>query len=160
MPKWVIAIFPSMPGAEDAIAALRQRFDPLAAQIPPHLTLVFPFGSDLGLAELGGHVAAVLRDFAPFPVRLAEITGSEREYLFLNVKRGNDDLITLHDALYTGPLRHHRSFADTFFPHLTVGRVPDPARFTAARAVVATTHVCVDTRVIEAHVPLGAASPT
>jgi 2'-5' RNA ligase len=83
----------------------------------------------------------------PFPVRLAGITGSEGEYLFLSVKRGNDELIALHDRLYTGILQEHRSLVHTFLPHLTVGRRADNARFQQALADLASLNVTVETDV-------------
>lgn len=52
--------------------------------------------------------------------------------MFLNVKRGNDQLIALHDRLYTGLLAPYRSLRHTFVPRMTVGRLVDPAAFAAA----------------------------
>jgi 2'-5' RNA ligase len=122
----VIVAFPRLADDADArrIAAVRRRFDPLAAEIPPHLTLVFPFEDPISEAELERHVRGALGGVRSFPVVLADITAHESEYLFLNVKRGNDALIQLHDVLYGGPLAAHRLRTHTFVPHLTVGRVP------------------------------------
>ena len=41
----------------------------------------------------------------PFNIVLKGVTGSEEEYLFLNVKVGNDQIIELHDKLYSGLLK-------------------------------------------------------
>ena len=130
-----------------AVAALRRRFDPLAERVPPHLTLIFPFESRLTPAELRAHVEAAALGLAPFSLRMAGITGSAGEYLFLNVKRGNDQLIELRDRLYTGPLRRFLSIEQTFTPHLTVGRVAGPEAFRAALAVAAASQVCIDTEI-------------
>jgi 2'-5' RNA ligase len=128
----VIVVFPQFVNVEQ-IERVRRTYDPLEKGVPPHITLVFPFAGAQGLAELREHVGAVVAGMRPFPIELREITGHEGEYLFLNVKRGNDELIALHDQLYTGPLAEHRSWRHTYLPHLTVGRVADPAAF--ARAV-------------------------
>jgi 2'-5' RNA ligase len=58
-----------------------------------------------------------------FPVLLRGVTVHDDEYLFLNVKRGNDVLVELHDALYAETLAAHRSRMHTFVPHVTIGRV-------------------------------------
>lgn len=91
-----IVVFPSLDDLQP-ILPFRRRWDPLAELVPPHLTLVFPFNDPIAPVELRAHVAEVVRDFEPFAVRLSGVTGSEGEYLFLNVKQGNDTLIALHD---------------------------------------------------------------
>ena len=39
------------------------------------------------------------------------------------MKWGNDQIIALHDKLYTGPLATYRSYRHTYLPHLTVARL-------------------------------------
>ena len=102
--KRAIVLFPKFDNI-DAIQAVRERFDPLAKYIAPHITLVFPFDSALSTEELREHMARTLQGVKRFPVQLRGITGDFREgYLFLNVKRGNDSIIDLHDRLYQGAL--------------------------------------------------------
>lgn len=126
-----IVLFPEFERIE-RIAELRRAYDPLAFAIPPHITLVFPFESNLQTAALAAHVRAAVKGVAPFPIELRGVTGDGDEYLFLNVKRGNDDIITLHDRLYTGPLAPFLSPRHTFVPHLTVGRLERPTAFGVA----------------------------
>jgi 2'-5' RNA ligase len=145
MTRRAIVAFPALP--PEPIGMLRRRYDPLAERVPPHLTLVFPFESALLADVLRRHVADALDDCTPFPVRFAGITGSEGEYLFVNVKRGNDALIALHDRLYSGALREHRSLAHTYLPHLTVGRLADRASFRQALADVSSLKVSVESAV-------------
>src|SRR5690242_2890498 len=97
----VVVVFPRFVNME-GIERVRRTYDPLAEGVPPHITLVFPFASALALEELVAHARAAVGGLRPFPIELREITGHEGEYLFLNVKRGNDALIALHDGLYTG----------------------------------------------------------
>jgi 2'-5' RNA ligase len=118
----------------ERIAELRRAYDPLAFVVPPHITLVFPFSSDLTTAALAAHVTTAVAGIAPFPIELRGVTGDADEHLFLTVKRGNDDIIALHDRLYTGPLAPFRSLRHTFVPHLTVGRLERPAAFAVALA--------------------------
>jgi 2'-5' RNA ligase len=126
-----IVVFPTFDNGA-IIDALRHRYDPLAAVIAPHITLVFPFRSDIAPAALRQHIAEAVAGMRPFPVRLHAITGHAGEYLFLNVKRGNDELIALHDRLYTGMLTPFLAPEFTFAPHLTVGRLADQHAFRSA----------------------------
>ncbi len=128
------------------IVAVRGRFDPLAETIAPHLTLVFPFDDPMSDEALEGHLRRAATDVPRFPITLGEITAHDGEYLFLNVKSGNDAVIQLHDALYTGALAIHRSRRHTFVPHVTVGR---PSRETLSGALDATASL---TTAIHAHV--------
>ena len=131
-----IVIFPEFERIE-RIIELRRAYDPLAFAVPPHLTLVFPFESDLAMVALATHVAAAVEGIAPFAIELHGVTGDGDEYLFLNVKRGNDSVIALHDRLYTGPLAPFLSSRHTYVPHLTVGRLERPATFAVALAQAA-----------------------
>jgi len=150
MPKRVVVAFPKIESAIEwkQLLSVRERFDPLAGRIAPHLTLVFPFEDTMSDLALEQHLRNVVTDLPRFPVTLREITAHENEYLFLNVKRGNDALIHLHDALYTGALAAHRVRMHTFVPHVTVGRLlPEdlPAALDATADVTSAIHANVDT---------------
>ncbi|RNB69628.1 2'-5' RNA ligase family protein [Brevibacillus panacihumi] len=117
-----IHIFPDIEQVE-LIQSIRKKYDPLYTFIPPHITLVFPFESEITNTDLYRHVKQAITGFQPFTIRLEEITASNGHYLFLNVKQGNDQIIALHDKLYTGPMAIYRSYMHTYLPHLTVGRL-------------------------------------
>lgn len=140
MTRRVIVIFPDIPAASP-IHELRRRFDPLAGIVPPHITLVFPFRSNLTAAQMRRHVQSAVRGISPFHIRLAQITASEGEYILLNVKQGNDQVIALHDRLYEGTLASFLSFEQTFVPHMTVGRLADEQTLREALAFTATVHI-------------------
>jgi 2'-5' RNA ligase len=131
MSKRAIVVFPKFEELH-LIHQLRRQFDPLANTIEPHITLVFPFESNLSAEHLQTHIRQAVRSIGPFPVQLHGITGSEGEYLFLNVKRGNDQLIELHDCLYSGVLAVYLSVEHAFIPHLNVGRLENKAAFLSA----------------------------
>ena len=142
--RYVVA-FPRI-AAVDAwreILAVRERFDPLAQEIPAHVTLVFPFEDTLSDAALEMHLRRALSGCARFAVTFGGITAHENEYLFLNVKRGNDAFIALHDALYTGPLARHLNRQHTYVPHVTVGRLP-AHQLAAALAATSTVTCAID----------------
>jgi 2'-5' RNA ligase len=132
--KRAIVILPKFDGL-NRIDQLRRQFDPLASRIAPHITLVFPFESDLSADRLRAHIGQAVQGVAPFPVHLQGITGHDGEYLFLNVVRGNDPLIDLHDSLYSGPIAAHLRPEIPYHPHVTVGRLADRTEFSKALAV-------------------------
>jgi len=127
-----IILFPKFEN-QQIIESIREKYDPLAGFIAPHLTLVFPFDSDLSSEELRLHVEHALAGVKPFRVRLNGFSGDFRDgYLFLNVKTGNDEIIELHDRLYTGILQQFLFRRLQYCPHLTVGKVEQPDNFEQA----------------------------
>ena len=126
-----IVAFPDTPHIE-RIERLRRLFDPLARVIPAHVTLVFPFESQLPAAALRAHVERMSMGTRPFDVELTDVAVVEDEYVFLDVGSGRKQLIELHDRLYSGPLARHLSDTHVFRPHITLGRLREPeARATA-----------------------------
>lgn len=107
---------------EQLIHEMRARYDPLFNLIPPHITLVFPFESDLSARDIDEHVQEVVTLFSPFSIMLQGITAFELRYLFLNVKIGNDAILALHDGLYSGILESFLKREFTYVPHITVGQ--------------------------------------
>jgi 2'-5' RNA ligase len=128
-----IVTFPDTPGIE-RIELLRRLFDPLARVIPAHVTLVFPFESQLPAATLRAHVERMSVGTRPFDLELNDVTAVEDEYVFLDVGPGRQQLIELHDRLYTGPLARHLSDKHVFRPHITLGRLREPEALATALA--------------------------
>ncbi len=126
-----IVIFPKFEN-DFFIQQIRARFDPLASLIDPHITLVFPYESDFPIKQLHTHIQHAIQGIRPFEINLQGVTGSESEYLFLNIKCGNDQIIKLHDCLYSGLLESHLKKDHTYIPHLTVGRLNDQTAFLTA----------------------------
>lgn len=83
--------------------------------------------------ELKEHFNESLKGIKKFNITLNNITGDYRDgYLFLNVKKGNDNIIELHDKLYSGLLEKFIFRKFTYCPHLTVGNVFDQKQFDVA----------------------------
>jgi 2'-5' RNA ligase len=150
MPTRAIVIFPH-PRDLAEINRLRARFDPLARVIAPHITLVFPYNTDAGRIDLRTHVERAISDVPSFIIRLAGVTGGgdKGQYLFLNVEQGSRGVIELHDRLYSGSLAHHLSLEHPYVPHLTLGRVKDPAAFPEALAEASSSDVKLTVDVAE-----------
>ena len=130
-----IVIFPTFRNVA-VIDRLRKQFDPLAAKIRPHITLVFPFESGISKNALRAEVARCVADTAPFCMVLSGITGHVGEYLFLNFREGTDQVVLLHDRLYAGALAPFLNKTIPYQPRLTIGRLHDAASFAEALSEV------------------------
>lgn len=130
--KRAIILFPKF-DSKGVLREIRKQYDPLADFIEPHITVVFPFDGGSPADELKWHLSKTMRGFHRFEVRLQGFTGDFRDgYLFLNIKKGNDSIIALHDKLYTGMLKNFLFRSVTYCPHLTVGRLPNRMEFDRA----------------------------
>ncbi len=122
MSLFVIAL-PRLAAADARrIEALRQRWDPQAALLPAHVTLVFA-RPDGERESLQARLCALAARVAAFPLRLAgsqvvESGPSPAFYRYLLPQEGAATLRALHGALNSEPL------AD-FQPHVTLGRFAD-----------------------------------
>jgi len=110
--------------------------DPLAAVIPPHITLVTttPVADWQAATE---HVREVARGQAPFTVTMRG-TGTFRPVspvVYLNVSDGFDACVRLHHKLQSGPLARDLEF--DFHPHVTVAHDVSQASMDAAEAQLA-----------------------
>jgi len=106
-----------------AIDAYRDRYDPRANLIAPHLTLVFPFHSNLSTLQIQTHVKRVARIWPLLPVTFQGVQTYLDEYLFLRVRHGAPAIMELHHQLYRGILAPFLRTDIPYVPHITVGRV-------------------------------------
>ncbi len=106
----------------DKIENIRQKHDPLFKLIPPHITIVFPFKSNISNGELKSHILNLSRGIGKIEIEFANRITSVGNYLFLEVERGKEQITKLHDMLYTEPLRQFLKEDIPYIPHVTVGR--------------------------------------
>lgn len=119
-----IMIFPEFKNIE-VINDIRKKYDPLADLVLPHITLVFPFDSELTNEELNLYLNENLSDIHQFKVELEGFSKQEGiygNYLFLNVVQGMDVIKNIHDMLYKDKLKQFDAGYD-YVPHMTVGKV-------------------------------------
>jgi 2'-5' RNA ligase len=124
MNKRTIMIFPEFENI-DVINDIRKKYDPLADLVLPHITLVFPFDSELTNEEINLYLKESLSDIHPFKVELEGFSKQEDRYgnyLFLNVVQGMDVIKNIHDILYKDKLKQFDVGYD-YVPHMTVGKV-------------------------------------
>jgi len=112
----------------DIIDKIRAGYDPLSDLVRPHITLVFPFESDITTDELNKHIKNALQDCRSFDLNMQGFTASAEpfsNYLFLNVTDGLQELCQLSRNLYTGILEQYQSdtLKTNYCPHLTVGNL-------------------------------------
>lgn len=124
--KRCIMIFPQFKNI-NIIHSIREKYDPLARHVKPHITLVFPFESTLSKEELEDYLKTSLEGIECFSLTLEEIIKIDNPlglYLFLKINEGTEKIIDLHNKLYEGILNTHMpKWLDNgqFMPHMTIG---------------------------------------
>lgn len=104
----------------DKLDSLRKKYDPNWRIISPHMTIVFPL-IDVSEDELSRLVKDVADNTKSFPLHLKGLTKSSDDYLFLLAKEGNEEIVKLHDKLYSGVLTPYLRKDIPFIPHITLG---------------------------------------
>lgn len=126
MKKRTIMIFPQFENI-DIINEIREKYDPLAKHVRPHISLVFTFESSLTSIELKEHLKKVLDGTRRFRLTLQEIVKIDNPlgmYLFLDIKQGNEEIKKMSLKLYTGILQAYKPDwlnEKTLSPHMTIG---------------------------------------
>ncbi len=117
MPTHALVHFPNI--EKTSIYALRHEHDPYRKLIDVHITIVFPTNVERQLPE--NHIAEILAGWKPFPICLKGLFLSFDRWLFLTVEEGNDKLVSLFEAMYTGVLAAHRRHDIKYIPHVGLG---------------------------------------
>lgn len=124
--KRTIMIFPQFENV-NIIDDIREKYDPLANHVRPHITLVFTFESNLTSIKLKEHLEKVLTGISPFRLTMGDIIKIDNTlgmYLFGSLKDGIEDIKKLSSKLYTGILEPYKPEwlnEETFLPHMTIG---------------------------------------
>lgn len=116
------------------IDQFRRKHDPRVEVTRPHVTLLFPIGDSIDEKKLINHITKVLKDWKAFHISLAGVTKSWDNYIFLTVSSGKEQVIKLHDALYTGMLSKYLREDIEFIPHVTIGQEEAESRSTLREA--------------------------
>lgn len=119
-----IMIFPEFHNM-DVIHFYRDQYDPLSALVKPHITLVFPFQSDISNDSLNRYLNEKLMNIRPFEITLHGVSKQLDElgnYLFLNIIEGKEHILEIHEKLYSGVLKEYNK-GQPYCPHLTLGKL-------------------------------------
>jgi 2'-5' RNA ligase len=119
----VVAHLPSLP--EEPIRSFRRAYDPTVDLVGPHLTLVFPVPAAVGREAFCAHVRGLVSRRPSFDIRLRGLEKSWDHWLFLLVEEGREEVVALHDALYTGILRPYLRTDPPYVPHVGLGLFAD-----------------------------------
>lgn len=123
--KRTIMIFPQFENIK-VINDMRKKYDPLADLVRPHITLVFPFESNITNEELSLYLKESLINIKPFKIELKGFSKQEDRYgnyLFFKVVHGIEELKNIHDILYKDKLKQFNK-GYKYIPHITVGKMP------------------------------------
>lgn len=94
----------------------------------PHITLVFPFESNIKEYQLRNWMNEALKGLECFHVELEgiiKISSDSSLYLCLQVKKGKEEIKEIHSRLYDGILKEYKPQwlnQVEFIPHMTVGK--------------------------------------
>lgn len=130
-------IFPQFENI-NVIDEIREKYDPLAKHVRPHVCLVFTFESGLTSTELSEHLNKVLSEIKPFRLTLQDIVKIDNPlgmYLFFDIKEGNEEIKKMSQKLYAGILQDYKPGwlnENTFMPHMTIGSFRDREKLNAA----------------------------
>ena len=120
-----IMIFPEFDNI-GSIDRIRAKYDPLAKLVRPHVTLVFPFESDMTDDEIRNVLEVRLEDIRKFDLTLHGFSKQVHETfgntLFLDVAGGYDEIVEIHDILYANEFKRFDA-GYPYFPHMTVGKL-------------------------------------
>ncbi len=119
-----IMIFPEFHNME-VIHFYRDQYDPLSALVKPHITLVFPFQSNISNDRLNKHLSDKLMNINPFEITLHGVSkqpGELGNYLFLNIIEGKEHIHEIHEKLYSDLLKEFK-IGYPYTPHLTLGNL-------------------------------------
>lgn len=120
-----IMIFPRFENIE-IIDEIRKKYDPLAALVRPHITLVFPFEIEMTNEKLSRVLDNRLKNVKPFHIKLKGVSKEKDDfgnYLFLEVVEGMDKLCTIYNILYENEFKK-LDLGLQYVPHMTIGKLP------------------------------------
>lgn len=120
-----IMIFPEFEDME-IIDEIREKYDPLAGLVRPHITIVFPFENQMSDNDIADILTNRLKMVHPFELVLNGISKQGDRfgnYLFLDVKEGNEEVSSIHNILYDNEFSEF-DLGLGYKPHMTIGKLP------------------------------------
>ncbi len=113
----------------------RQKFDPLAKIIPPHIAVIKPFRFSGAPEQLHDHISEVGATHAPIRVSLAGWDASSQTgyHLRLPLITGRLEFTELRNDLLASLLNRPVRPDKDYWPHITFGRFSKPSELEQAR---------------------------
>lgn len=148
MQRLVIA-YPNLPLDDyNWIQSVRESHDPKYFDVvAPHVTLVFGT-QKLSVSELTDHVHEIVADTQAINLRfdtaqVVEDDSGTYFHAFLVPSQGHNQIIQLHDALYTGPLQSELRHDIPFIPHIGIGTSAARSDMTALAADIIAQRIAI-----------------
>ncbi len=119
--KYGIVIFPSK-HIQDEANALRKRYDPRYALIPPHITLREAFDMDIQTRDdITEELKIMAKKMEPFQININKVsTFAPVTYTVYFKVEPHPTLSKLHDQMYSGKFPVDKEH--TFVPHITIAQ--------------------------------------
>lgn len=120
-----VLIFPELDDVS-LIQDIREKYDELADIVPPHITLAFPFDSDITNEELDRKLKSILSEYKEFSITLSGVSYHYDErvdvyYIYLDVTQGYDTIYEISKKIYSEVL--NMEVPEKYIPHITLGSV-------------------------------------
>ena len=108
------------------IQDIREKYDELADVVPPHITLAFPFDSNITNEELHLKLKKILSEYKEFNITLSGVSYHYDErvgvyYMYLDVTQGYDTIYEISRKIYSEIL--NADMPEKYIPHITLGAV-------------------------------------
>lgn len=123
----VVVAFPKLsPGDFDFIQSIRKESDELYFNVvDPHFTIIFPVFTEIDETTLINHVVEKSKRFSAFDFVLNKAILNDDAFsnywhVFLVPDQGNEEIVKLHDEIYTGILEPELRKDIPFVPHIGI----------------------------------------
>ncbi|MFZ6624199.1 2'-5' RNA ligase family protein [Vagococcus fluvialis] len=119
-----ILLIPKLKNIE-FIESIRKKYDPLYNKVPPHITLVFPFETNIENNIIINHIESSFKHFQIVHFSLDSFSYLKNGYVFWNVIEGRDYLMKMNKQLYSGILAPFKHKTIQYNPHITIANCSD-----------------------------------
>lgn len=113
------------------IQMIREKYDELFDIIEPHITLAFPFRSNISNEELKQQLTDIIKNINPFRIKCKGLTLREDKrintyYIFLNIVEGKEIINEINHKIYENILMDVDIKKYNYEPHITLGTTNNP----------------------------------
>ena len=108
------------------IQMIREKYDELFDIIEPHITLAFPFRSNISNEKLRQQLTDIIRNINPFRIKCKGLTLRKDKkintyYIFLNIVEGKEIINEINHKIYENILNNVDIKKYNYEPHITLG---------------------------------------
>lgn len=128
------------------INELRREFDPLFEYLKPHITIVFPFESEMDDNYLMKRIKNTIQNTKKFHLVLkgfSKHVSKDGFYIYYDIEDGIERCLTLHNLLYKESFAL-KNIEYEYIPHVTVGRFNNECDMEKAYQLIDKVDYCND----------------